>query len=87
VIGTVTLHILLETERLRLRRFTPADADLSDDRIESAYHELGHRLRRLAWGHGYATEGARPLVSKDSRGPVPSGFPRARWAATRPRGR
>ena len=31
MIGTVTLHILLETERLRLRRFTPADADLLVD--------------------------------------------------------
>jgi RimJ/RimL family protein N-acetyltransferase len=120
----VTTHILLETERLRLRRFTLADADLlvdldsdpevmrfitygqptprsayvdtylprwlaiydaqpglgyfaadrrdtgeflgwfhlRNDRIEAAYVELGYRLRRAAWGHGYATEGARALV-------------------------
>jgi RimJ/RimL family protein N-acetyltransferase len=124
VIGAVTTHILLETERLRLRRFTLADADLlvdldsdpevmrfitygqptprsayvdtylprwlaiydaqpglgyfaadrrdtgeflgwfhlRNDRIEAAYVELGYRLRRAAWGHGYATEGARALV-------------------------
>jgi RimJ/RimL family protein N-acetyltransferase len=118
------VDILLETERLRLRHFGPADADLlteldsdpevmrhitgglptpradyveihlprwfaiyqtqpglgyfaaelhgsgefigwfhlRDDRIEPAYVELGYRLRRGAWGRGYATEGGRALV-------------------------
>jgi RimJ/RimL family protein N-acetyltransferase len=35
---------------------------LRDDRIEPRYVELGYRLRRDAWGHGYATEGSRALI-------------------------
>jgi len=35
---------------------------LRDDRIEPEYLELGYRLRRAAWGHGYASEGGRALV-------------------------
>lgn len=121
------MRILLETERLVLRRFTPADAealfDLDNDhgvmrfitggrptpreeiRDETlprflGYHErfesfgfwaavekpsggflgwfefrppdsggpgeieLGYRLRRAAWGRGYATEGSRALIRK-----------------------
>jgi RimJ/RimL family protein N-acetyltransferase len=118
------MHILLETERLRLRRFTHDDLDrlveldsdpevmryitggaptpriayetvylprwlelydaapgqgyfaaelrtagdfigwfhLRGDRLEPRYVELGYRLRRDAWGQGYATEGARALL-------------------------
>ena len=36
---------------------------LRGDRIEPEYLELGYRLRRAAWGLGYATEGGRALVA------------------------
>jgi len=38
--------------------FRPA-ADASPDEVE-----LGYRLRRSAWGKGYATEGSRALIDK-----------------------
>jgi RimJ/RimL family protein N-acetyltransferase len=124
------MYILLETGRLRLRRFTLDDADrlvdldsdpevmryitygqptpresyvniylprwfaiyeaqpglgyfaaerrdtgefigwfhLRDDRLEPEYVELGYRLQRAAWRHGYATEGARALLAHGFEG-------------------
>ncbi|GAA2258298.1 MULTISPECIES: GNAT family N-acetyltransferase [Kitasatospora] len=38
--------------------FRPPDPDRPDE------VELGYRLRRPAWGRGYATEGARALIRK-----------------------
>jgi RimJ/RimL family protein N-acetyltransferase len=38
--------------------FRPADAARPDD------VELGYRLRKSAWGKGYATEGSRALIAK-----------------------
>ncbi len=121
------MHVYLTTERLLLRRFTPADVDLlteldsdpavmhyitggritpreeivddvlpaflayyersdsvgfwaalerSNENFIGWFHlrpanvddhddlELGYRLRRDAWGRGFATEGARGLIDK-----------------------
>jgi RimJ/RimL family protein N-acetyltransferase len=39
--------------------FDPAEDGRPDDEVE-----LGYRLRRPAWGKGYATEGSRALIGK-----------------------
>jgi RimJ/RimL family protein N-acetyltransferase len=39
--------------------FDPAEDGRPDDEVE-----LGYRLRRAAWGKGYATEGSRALIGK-----------------------
>ena len=42
--------------------------------------ELGYRLRRSAWGKGYATEGSRALIQKGFTDLVVRG--RRRWRST-----
>src|SRR6185369_13397937 len=37
------------------------------DKFEPEEMELGYRLKRSAWGNGYATEGSRALVEKGFR--------------------
>lgn len=44
--------------------------------------ELGYRLRRSAWGKGYATEGSRALIRKASPNSACSAWSRRRWQPT-----
>jgi len=53
------MQVFLETARLELRRFTHDDVE---NLVE--LDKLGYRLRRSAWGKGYATEGSRALIQR-----------------------
>jgi RimJ/RimL family protein N-acetyltransferase len=44
--------------------------------------ELGYRLRRSAWGKGYATEGSRALIRKGFTELAWSGWSRRQWRST-----
>lgn len=44
--------------------FRPKDAVHPNDVVPPGEVALGYRLRRIAWGQGYATEGARALIRK-----------------------
>lgn len=44
--------------------FRPHPDGLRSDGTARAGVELGYRLRRAAWGKGYATEGSRALIRK-----------------------
>jgi RimJ/RimL family protein N-acetyltransferase len=48
--------------------------------------ELGYRLRKSAWGKGYATEGSRALIRKASPSSACSACSRRRWRSMRRRG-
>jgi RimJ/RimL family protein N-acetyltransferase len=55
-----------------LRPVVPSCAAMvawADGPPDSPAAELGYRLRRAAWGRGYATEGARALVDRTFTGP------------------
>lgn len=59
--------------------FRPAPGHPADE------PELGYRLRRSAWGKGYAAEGSRALIDKGfAEYDVRRGWPK-RWSSTRPR--
>jgi len=51
-------------EFLGLFGFRPKDAVNRNDVVPPGEVALGYRLRRVAWGKGYATEGARALIRK-----------------------
>ena len=48
--------------------------------------ELGYRLRKSAWGKGYATEGSRALIRKGFTQFGVGAWSRRRWRSTWPRG-
>ena len=60
----------LETERLVLRRFTPADVEplfslMRDREVNTGEsHDLGYALARPSWGRGYMTEAAAAVVER-----------------------
>ena len=59
----------------------PPEEGGADDEIE-----LGYRLRRSAWGKGYATEGSRALIGKAFKEFGVRRVGRRRWRSTMPPG-
>lgn len=55
--GTFAAQLTATGEFLGWFELDPKDGDVRDV-------ELGYRLRRAAWGNGYATEGSRALIRK-----------------------